>query len=224
MRRIAILPTVLLCLGLLACAGPDPGLERAIKELQVQQTETADLVRSLKHWYDEQIRLLWSQVRCDQERVREFLHGCQQGDQATCTPGSGANALAFMNSQPYVLIHMKSGGNVRRMHSTRRGELMQIVGRHNVHPSTRYLVLVQPRSDKPEDTREATSMADTLIHEMRVTLKVAPGVDVLGPYLLPCKLKRDQVQSYGGQYDRPLPNEPSSSEPHIRLWVFSTDC
>ena len=54
--------------------------------------------------------------------------------------------------------------------------------------------------------------------------EVAPGVDVLGPYLLPCKLKRDQVQSYGGQYDRPLPNEPSSSEPHIRLWVFSTDC
>jgi hypothetical protein len=199
-------------------------LARQLKKLRDQFDEQQNELRGMKTWYDEQIRKLWSQVKCDKEQVREFVRGCELADSATCTPTAAANALAFMDSQPYAMMHIRPGTSVRRMHSIRRGQLVQLLALHNMRPSTKFLILIQPRSDSIEDKRDTEQIGATLVNEMRYTLRVPPGVPIIGPYMLPCKLKREQVQHYGSQLDKPLPSEPPNNEPHVRIWVFSTDC
>lgn len=188
-------------------------LEELETELQTQQT-----------FQREQIRKLWSQVKCKKDQIAQFLQLCKQGSGETCSQDTIAGALSFMQDEPYALFHWHPDFISRRIHLIRRGYLMNLVELRELRPSTRFLVLVSPRSDSAEHRQEALQYSESLIQEMRTSLKLPGGYEVIGPFTLPCKLKQEWLTTYTRPSDKSLPGEPPKNIPHVRIWIYRTDC
>jgi len=218
----------LVLMGLLLCACVsraqlDMVLEQQQKTaLRLDDLETAFQVQ--QNQLNEQIRKLWSQAKCKKDQVAQFLQLCKQGSGETCSQETIAGALLFMQDEPYALFHWHPDYVSRRIHLIRRGYLMNLVELRDLRPSTRFLVLVSPRSDTPEHRQEAMQYSEMLIQEMRTSLKLPAGHEIIGPFSLPCKLKQEWLTTYTRPSDKPLPGEPPKNIPHVRIWIYRTDC
>lgn len=178
----------------------------------------------LEAQHDQDNRKVWSRFNCKERNVYEFLKQCEGGESATCTESSMAAALSFMDSQPFSVIYLRPEIGIRGLHPVRKGQLLQLSDMRSQTQSTRYLILVQPRGETPEDQAEALAGGRELLKYLRTDINLPKLVQVIGPTLLPCKLKMEQLKHYGRRVDLAQIGEPQANEPRLRLWVFRTDC
>ena len=221
-----------LCMGALALAACVPAaaheqLKARLAALEAKQTEDdrtrSDEITLVKQQCEYQTRQISSRIECNNDRVRDFLKACEEGSDV-CSSDGVANALAFMDSQPYVLMFMRSTLEAQELVATRVGQLMALTEAKNWRPSTRFLILVQPSGDSPKQNAEAVKAGEQIKLFLRNDMGIANKFQVLGPKMLPCKVKAEQVSHYMRKYDRPIRGEPTVKDAAIRLWVFRTDC
>ena len=192
-------------------------LESEVVKLELELTR-------VKHTSEAEISRISSRLECHNEQVRSFIKACAE-DSDVCTDEGIANALTFMNTQPYVVQYFRPKGTFSEesMALTRRGQIMTLTEISSWRPSTKFLVLVQPASDVLEDQKDALRLGGEIARYLREAL-VARKYPILGPKMLPCKLKREQLARYFRRNDLPVKGEPRENEPHIRAWIFKTDC
>jgi len=222
-RRVALTSCLL---GLPSCTA---GLQRQLEETRAELTEVkAQLARNteelerVKGGLTIEINALWGRLECGNERVKRFLSECERGSD-TCSEDGVANALAFMDSQPHTTMYLRTQGPIQPV-PFRLGNLGFLTEARNFHPTTKFLVLVQPRAEGSEGEREAKRIGKEVVEYVRSEFKVPSGIKILGPLTLPCKLKADQLKSYMSRNDRPRLGEPSEKEGRLRVWIFRTDC
>lgn len=225
-----LLQILLVSAPLLGCRA-QPRLDAAEQRIAALESQLAEERRqneaaraALEEQLDFETRKLWGKIYCDSEQVRDFLKACENSDSASCSEQGLAQALGFMGSQPSVSFYMRPGTTGKDIHSIRHGQLAQLTDLRHNHPSTRYLVLVQPYSDIEEHHKEAQVVGREIVKLLRSDFGVSHKAASLGVRTLPCKLKAEQLKQYTRSYDQPKVGEPKANEPRIRVWVFRTDC
>lgn len=215
----------------LGCRGAQPRLDAAEQRIAALESQLAEEHRqneatraSLEEQIDFETRKLWGKIYCDSEQVRDFLKACENSDSASCSEQGLAQALGFMGSQPSVSFYMRPGTSGKDINSIRHGQLAQLTDLRNTHPSTRYLVLVQPYSEAEEHYKEANAAGREIVKLLRSDFGVSHKAAALGVRTLPCKLKAEQLKQYTRSYDQPKVGEPKANESRVRVWVFRTDC
>jgi hypothetical protein len=211
------------------CANNNQALELRQQLIDLEARQNLK-VQELQHQLDRErtareldIRRVASRVECHNDRVREFLKECEQGSEV-CSEHGVANAFQFMITQPYVQIYLRPHAGTKGIVATRRGQLVTMGDPKNWLPSTRFLVLIQPRNDSAEQRDEAMRVGREVqryIHHLFAEEKALP---IIGPKILPCKLKTEEVSHRVGKFDVPVKGEPKGDEPSVRVWVFRTDC
>lgn len=221
-----------LALTLMSSLGGGCALEKRLERLEQRQqelsnklAETEIVLTRVQHFYEFEVRRIWAKISCQDVRVRDFIHECEQSpDSPNCSEGALANALVFMNSQPYVSLYMRPGDKSKNISSVRHGQFTLLLDLRELHPSTRLLILVQPRGESLELQREAMQLGREVYKYLREEVGLPGWVQLLGPRTLPCQLKQHQLRSYTRRLDVIQPGEPTEKEPHIRIWAFRTDC
>lgn len=202
----------------------DKRLAETQRELAEERRKREAADTAQEEQFDFETRRLWGKLYCDSEQVRDFLKACENSDSASCSEQGLAQALGFMGSQPSVSFYMRPNTPGKDIHSIRHGQLAQLADLRHIHPSTRYLVLVQPQSDTEVHHKEAQQAGREIIKLLRNDFSVSPKASQLGVRMLPCKLKAEQLKQYTRSYDQPKVGEPKSNESRIRVWIFRTDC
>lgn len=196
-----------------------------VERLQQDATQTreqlAQLQTELRDLRGEHGKLM-GRVYCNNEEIRDFVRRCESKSGLGCSTEAIAGALAFMDSQPYTALYLRPEGTVG-MAQVRRGQLMEMIDPHLLHPTTRFLVLVQPRGEDPALYEEASTIGNQVFQYLRVTLGLSAKVPVL-VHVLPCKIKAETMRHYVSRADRAQPGEPREGQPRLRIWVFRTDC
>ena len=214
---IAMCWVTLLC----GCIARIAKLEQNIAELSnKQKQDKAELEKRLT----EENKELWTKVSCNSEKVRDFLQACKDGEGGECSTKAIDGAMAFLDSQHYVTIYVKPNLVAASVIALRRGQLLELIKPLYMHPTTRFLIIVQPRSDDQLHQAEAEQAGSEVSQYLRFTVRLPGNRETLGPYILPCKNKANWINHYGTRYDMPQPGEPPEKENRIRVWVFRTDC
>lgn len=166
-----------------------------------------------------------SRVECHNEKVKEFLKECEEGSDV-CSEQGVANASRFITTQPFVTIYLRPQEGVKGLVQTRIGQLRTLGDSKTLLPSTRFLVLLLPRSDsaahRDEALRSGREIQRYLVNDL---FRDEKELKMLGPKLLPCKMKKEELAFYfRGKLDAPVKGEPTGHEPTVRIYVFKTDC
>lgn len=169
-------------------------------------------------------RKIWSRLNCKEQKVYDFLKQCEGNDSQVCSDTALAAALNFMDTQPFAVVYLRPDVGIKGLHPVRKGQLLQLSDPRTQSQSTRYLILVQPRGETPGDQEEALAAGRDLLRYLRTDITLAKNIPIIGPSLLPCKLKQEQLRHYTRKVDLPQIGEPQSDEPRLRFWVFRTDC
>jgi len=199
-------------------------LAAAERELAEERRKREAAIATLEEQFDFETRKIWGKLYCDSDQVRDFLKACESSDSASCSEQGLAQALGFMGSQPSVSFYMRPGTTGKDINSIRHGQLAQLTDLRHTHPSTRYLLLVQPQTDTEVHQKEAQHVGREIIKLLRSEFGVSAKATNIGVRMLPCKLKAEQLKQYTRSYDQPKVGEPKANEPRIRVWVFRTDC
>lgn len=198
---------------------------QANEELKLQFKELSSHMENVE-------RHLWSDRLCNSTKnafsgkISEFISQVQAGIPGVCTASNLETALIFMNNEPYVTAYFRPGDNMERLHLTRRGYLQNRLLEHRyLHSSTRLLLLVQPAEENEASRNQAMDLGKEFSELVRTKMLPAEKPPrVLGPHLLPCRLRTEIRRVYHGKLDDPLPTEPREGTPMIRIWLFRTDC
>lgn len=175
--------------------------------------------------HDSEIRKLWAKWHCNNQQVMDFIKECENPNSPVCSDAAlAANALKFMDLQASAVIYLRPGQGIKGLHPTRHGQLLQLCDSRFQTPSTRYLILAQPRGESSTDQDEALSLGREVLKYLRSDIGLPKLVPILGPKLVPCKLKAEQLKLYSRRVDQPMVGEPKANEPRVRLWVYRTDC
>jgi hypothetical protein len=216
--------------GLVGCYGAQiQELTQKLIEHQQQEQEWHRVIearvereRMARELEDEQIA---SRVECHNDRIRDFLKECEQGSEV-CSEQGMANAFWFIITQPFTTIYLRPQDGVNGLMATRRGQLASMGDPKSWLPSTRFLILAQPRSDTPEHYEEALRIGREIQRFLVNDLfKDEKRLRILGPKILPCKMKQEELSQYlRGKLALPIKGEPTGHQPTVRLFVFKTDC
>lgn len=199
----------------------DPTLRQDIELLKAKDRDHDTELKRLAAENETQ----WSKMNCNSEDVRDFLKACEQGDGSQCSPKAIDGAMAFLDKQDYVTLYLRPDQRAFMMTALRRGLLIKLTRRNYLFPTTRFLIIVQPRgSDDQVYQEEARRVGEDISQFMRYELKLPQNRPILGPHLLPCKSKVNWIAHYGDRYDVPQPNEPQDKNNRVRVWIFRTDC
>lgn len=224
-----------LALGVLVALFSDCSWPARIAELERQNKEQkgrldyladqdlAEKLAGLEHQIDETRREASAAKYCSSEEVRAFMKECESGSNLCAEKGLG-NAMAFMDSQIYISFYLRPDEGIKSLHSVRRGQLIGHTDQRFTHPSTRYLILVQPRSDSAEHITEAGKIGDQVWRFLKSEMPLGKYLRILDPRILPCKMKREHVSRYLRKLDKAQKGEPDEGEPRLRVFVFRTDC
>lgn len=193
-------------------------------QLEAEQRKNEAAHEALDEQVKFEVRKIWGKLYCDNQQVREFIKACENSDAASCSEQALGQALAFMGSQPWVSFWMRPGSTGKEVHSVRLGQLAQLTDLRHTHPSTRYVVLVQPVGDEDSQQRSALHVGKEVIKLLRNDFGVTAKAMSLGVRMLPCRMKSDQLKQYTRAVDQPKLGEPRSDEPRVRVWLFRTDC
>lgn len=165
-----------------------------VRELKAQLAHATEDLERYKSTSSLEINTLWGRMECGNDRVRRFLSECERGSD-TCSEEGAANALAFMDSQAHTTLYVRNQGPIQPV-AFRVGHLSMLTELRNIHPTTRFLVLVQPRLEGAEYEQEARRVGHDAVTYLRSAFKIPSNVKVVGPVALPCKLKAEQLKSY----------------------------
>lgn len=205
-------------------AAPDPRLasiEQSISELARHQRELEALFNSR---IDQETSRIWGKLNCTNEQVRTFIKECESSDSPVCSEAGLASALTFMNTQAVVSMFLRPDLGIDSLQPVRKGQLLGLTDIRFLFPSTKFLILMQPRSDEQVHQDEAEKIGRQLLRYIRTELKVPSHTRIIGPRILPCKLKQEQLRFYGSRLHLPQINEPTDKEPRVRVFLFRTDC
>lgn len=230
---------------LLATAGCVPGSVTTQLEQQKDLNKTLELrigevrqeVQLLQARMENEERARWSQQLCKSAKVADFLKELESGIPENCTAGSNEGALLFMNSQVYAISNLAPKDGIEALHPSRMGQIRDLLDPVQHFPSTRFIVMVQPDVEKDEGRERALKLGDALKNLLRSEW-TTPGdararsrealrqreLRIVGPFLLPCRLRGDVSKKYSGPMDKPLLGEPADGKPRIRIWLFRTNC
>jgi hypothetical protein len=220
----------LLLLSLLALPGCArmARLEASVEKLQLdlarmrqQHEEDLKELRDIITFGDAK---LWARIECNNHEVREFISACQTEGDLGCTPEAMNVAMSFMATQPYVSMYLRPGDPLVDLAHLRRGQVAVLTDPQLQHPSTKFLILVQPRSESAAHAQEAHNLGYLVSRMLRERFGVFKTVKIIGPRALPCKLKQEQLKSYMRRWDFAVEGEPKEKEPRVRVFVFRTDC
>lgn len=213
-------------------------LEERDRAREVQLAEAKITLDRISRQHENDMRTLSSETYCKSGKVAAFVTELKNGNPEVCSTASVANALFFMKSQAYGIVYMEPRIGIASMRPARRGQISELVEPEKIHASSRLVVLVQPQQETEEGQRRALELGREFVVEvLRKALPPPreprpsdpPGtsareVPILGPFLLPCKLRGEVLKQYTRAIDHPIPGEPSEGKPTVRVWVFKTDC
>lgn len=213
-------------LGAASCA-PMAEINAKLDEIRAKQAEDdsrrRDEITALRQEHEAQLRDLYSRMDCTNVRVRDFIKECEDGSNV-CSEEGLANALLFMDTQPYVLMFLRPKTGMDEIVETRVGQLMSLTESKFWKPSTKFLILAQPHDDTAIGQAMAIKAGEQMMVYLRTNMGIASKFRILGPKTLQCKVKADKVAHYTRKYDRPVKGEPVPPEPVVRVWVFRTNC
>jgi len=224
-----------LCLVLWALPGC-PRLTRLEERLEADVKRLSDELATLRAKLNEDIRAerertlsghaqIWGRIECNNHEVGQFIAACEVDGDLGCTPEAMNVAMSFMSTQPYVSLYLRPGDPVESLAFQRRGQVAVLTDPQYQHFSTKYLILVQPRSDSESHVREARVLGSWFIdRQLRKKFGILSTVKVIGPRVLPCKLKQEQLKGFMRRWDFPVEEEPKEKDLRVRLFVFRTDC
>lgn len=211
--------------------------QQYIREQKQRDAQQQAEIQRLAGQVENLERAWWSEKFCKPEkgekgeknfkfgaRIAEFLGQVQASVPEVCTEGSLESSLIFMNSQPYANAYFGRNAGTDSIHVARREQLIDLIAPKYVHPSTRFLVLVQP-AEETKDAREAALQFGKKFIDM-LQREIAPQRDLrlLGPHLLPCRMRQEVRRLFRSAMDATLFGEPVEGTPRIRVWVFRSDC
>jgi hypothetical protein len=156
-------------------------------------------------------------------RLSQFVREVQKGIPGTCAQGSTQEALYFLRTQNYATQYFRPNESIRAINTARVGYLQKFLDPKWFHPSTDLLILVQPETENMAGHTRALELGE----EFKKTLsQIAPGreLHILGPHLLPCRLRSEIEHKFNGPMDAALDGEPPDGTPRIRILCFRTDC
>lgn len=214
---------------LVACVPPQLATElaelrQAVKRLQDQQTATHAALESLDNRLELEVRWIWSDRLCKSGKIAEFVGQLQAAVPEVCTPTSLETSLFFMNNNPYAITYLRPSEGIAGLHPSRRGRLKELLEPRSIHRSTRLVVLVQPHEETSAGSAKAFQIGEAFAAVVRTEMLKGQKVPVLGPFLLPCRLKSEIKRTYNKPLDRPFYGEPDEKEPRVRIWLFISDC
>ncbi len=162
-------------------------------------------------------------------RITEFIRELEKGTPGVCQPGPLEDGMRTLGSQPYANAYFRPAESIKDIRLPRKGHLLTLLDPRYIRASTRFLILVQPEEVKEEkDTPAANSRALRLGEQYKELIgKLSPTIDarsIIGPFLLPCRLRPDVSRRFQGPMDVTLPDEPAEDKPRIRVWCVRTDC
>ena len=100
-----------------------------VATLEAKQAEDdrtrSDEIAVVKQQCEFSTRQISSRLDCNNNQVRDFLKACEEGSDV-CSDQGADNALAFMDSQPYVLMFLRSTLETQDLNSTRVGQIMTL--------------------------------------------------------------------------------------------------
>lgn len=225
MRRALI--SIGLCAALAGChveQRPDQA------EREQEKTRQAETERRLKE-AEEALRrhtvelgLLWSRTSCNNDTVKEFLHTCEQEDTG-CSQNDVGNAFsAFLESQERVRAYLKPDQGMEGLVRLRQTQLQELVEHQYLHVGTQFIILILPRSYSQAHQEEAERVGQQVVQYLRNKLNLPSSHRILGPKLLPCRIKRETLMANMRKRDNRQTGEPREDAPTLHLFVFRTDC
>lgn len=174
-------------------------------------------------FFENKIREVFSKLSCTDSRVSEFLAECESGSEV-CSPKGTEKAMFFLHTQEYATQYLDPVLGVKSMTLIRAGHLSIITDPKRLNPSTRFLVMVQPRAETEQGTKEALAVGQSVLKYMRSENLLDRSHKILGPKLLPCKITSDKLSQFVGRLDRVQVGEPTDPKQRVRVWVIKTDC
>lgn len=226
----ALIPLFLSLATLLsACVPPQlttelAELRQSIKRLQDEQAATHAALEALDNRLELEVRWIWSDRLCKSGKIAEFVGQLQASIPEVCTPASLETSLFFMNNNPYAITYLRPSEGIAGLHPSRRGRLKELLEPRSIHRSTRLVVLVQPHEESSAASTKALQIGEAFAAVVRTEMLKGQKVPVLGPFLLPCRLKSEIKRTYNKPLDRPFYGEPDDKEPRVRIWLFISDC
>lgn len=159
-------------------------------------------------------------------RITEFIRELEKGTPGICQPGPLEDGMRTLGSQPYANAYFRPAENIKDMRLPRKGHLLTLLDPRYIRASTRFLILVQPEdeSNSPIGNSRALRLGEQY---KELIGKLSPSIDartIIGPFLLPCRLRPDVARRFQGPMDVTLPDEPADDKPRIRVWCIRTDC
>jgi len=227
--------------GLVLGCGPGSDFLRRQEAMSLNlQRQLADQklrVTLLEARVENEERSRWSQQLCKSGKIAEFVSELQAGIPETCTAGSLESALIFLNTQVNISAYLRPDQGIDDLHPARLGQVRDLLDPYKLFPSTSVIVLVQPDAEQEGALRRALQLGEAFNlllrreysssdRERRQPKRDALRRDlrILGPYLLPCRLRGEVSRRYSSPMDKPLLGEPSEGTPRARIWAFRTDC
>ena len=199
-------------------------LRRNEQEILRQLAEVKADQQQLVARVENEARAMWTQQLCKSGKIAEFVSEVQAGIPGVCSAGSLETALIFLNNLPYATAIFRTGLSNIVLPLSREGQLRDLLDPHNLHPSTRLLILVQPSDESEAAQSEALTTGTKYLSVMRSLVPTQSKLRLLGPFLLPCRLRGEVSRRYQGPMDSPVPGEPADKIKRIRVWAFRTDC
>lgn len=223
-RRVAFLAGSVSLLSACMPAGLEQRLTRMEEAIGEISRNQRDAETNFNNRLDTEVSRIWGKLNCTNEQVRTFIKECESADSPVCSDAGLASALDFMTSQAVVTMYLRPDLGIRSLQPVRQGQLLGLADLRFLFPSTRFLILVQPRSDTQAHQDEAEKIGRQLLRYIRTEMHIPPRTMIIGPRVLPCKLKQEQLRHYGSRLHLPQVNEPTDKEPRVRLWLYRTDC
>jgi hypothetical protein len=135
-----------------------------------------------------------------------------------------ANAAAFLDNESPAFFMLRGDTRIQSLLPIREGSLMQLADPKNYRPTTRFVVLVQPRAETPDAYREAKLVGQDVVDFLRQKLGIPSKIRIMGPMMLPCKSKQDELNKYISKLARPLPGELFDKAYRVKVFAIRTEC
>lgn len=195
--------------------------ERTLARIEAEQARQAGVTERKE-------REQWSERLCKAGKlsgqIAEFINQVQEQVPSACSTVSMESALTFMKTQPYAIGWVGAGASVRTLHTGRREYLIDFVAAKTVHPSTRFLVMVQPSEENRAAADDALRIGQELVGLMRQLSDSTTRLQIIGPHPLPCQLRPETKKLFTSAIDQAMPAEPQDSAPRVRVFVFKSEC
>ncbi len=200
-----------------------PQLKAEIAQLKQTVSAHAQAITVLRG----EDRNIWRSMRCTDPQVADFMLEAEKCESGQCPQRSLNRVLDFMIRQKHVLVRLRPDQAPTQMAPLRKTQLQEMLSPQQLSPVSRLLMLtMHVKLTGDAAVRLPEVLADQMVLHMRQGLSLAKETPRLGPFPVTCDEKMQLLDRYSRtvQQDKPVREEPKSSDAQIVLWVFRVDC